>query len=134
MSTASNRKLSAVAPGPKRKEGIDEDMDHELPSIFKAAATNDVQGIDLALAQGIDVNATDEDGLTPLHYASVNLADAAVDRLLKELNARNPLLPTKPDRFGRTASSIALEVRGEAGIEMARKLRPYCYPTGHAPG
>lgn len=104
-------------------------MGRDLPNIFRSAAADDVDGIDTALRGGVDVNSVDADLMTPLHYAAANLAFRAADRLLLELNSKSPLDPTLADRFGRSASSVALEVWGALGVEMSRKLRPFCYPS-----
>lgn len=104
-------------------------MGTDIPNIFAAAASDDVAGIDAALAGGVDVNSVDDELMASLHYASAHLAMRAVDRLLEELSAVRPLDATLVDAYGRTASSIVLEVRGSEGIAMADKLRPYCYPS-----
>lgn len=101
------------------------DLSEGPPDIFKAAHENDLEALEVALAY-YNVNVTDRNGMTPLHYAAGNLSFAAKDRLLQVPG----IDPTIIDLFGRTASYVPLEVYGsyEPAIRMSDSLRALCHP------
>lgn len=102
--------------------------DNDEPTIFDAAAFGSVEQLEEALEHW-DINAQDDDEMTALHHASVNLRFENVDRLLQEIE--NGLDPTITDRFDRDAAWAAVEVHGQSDVEatkMYNKLSPYVYP------
>lgn len=98
-------------------------MSKHLPTIFSMAEQGDIAGLEAALRDA-DVNAKDEFGMTPLHYAAASLNMEAVELLL----AQRDVDATVSDKFGRTAASIAVEGWDELSDEIVNKLNPHCYP------
>lgn len=74
-------------------------------AIGVAVATNNQEMIDLLLSRGADVNATDDQGWTPLHIAASNMALETIKKLLKH-GAR---LDLKDKIAGRTPIWMALD-------------------------
>lgn len=101
------------------------ELSPDIPNIFEAARDNNLNDLNIAL-QHVDVNILNKKGMTPLHYAAGNLSSDAVNRLLAEPG----IDPTIEDIYGRTASSIPLEVWGDnpEAVMFSDSLRPYCYP------
>ena len=97
----------------------------DIPNIFHAAADNNIEALTLAL-QYVDVNIVNEKNMTPLHYAAGNLSYEAMNLLLDVPG----IDPTIEDVYGRTASSIPLDVWGgnQKAVIISDYLRPYCYP------
>lgn len=97
----------------------------DIPDIFEAAASDDVESLEIALAH-LDVNSVDDNDMTALHHAAGNLSENAVNRLLEEPG----IDPTMEDAEGRTASSMPLYVYGDLpeAVQLSDKLRPHCYP------
>ena len=79
-------------------------------TLIPAAVRNDLRGILTALVAGEDVNATDDDGWTALHYAA-SLGLLAVTRLLLERGASQEVR----DHAGLTASQVAAQA-GRADV------------------
>lgn len=73
-------------------------------TLIPAAVRNDLRGILAALSAGEDINATDDDGWTALHYAA-SLGLLAVTRLLLERGASQAVR----DQAGLTASQVAAQ-------------------------
>lgn len=104
----------------------DRGMSSELKDLFVAAMSNDVATLKAGL-EHFDINVTDEEGRTLLHYAAGHLAYNAVDFLLEQ----DGIDPTIQDYNGATAASMPMIVYqgSEHGNEMFRKLKPHCYPV-----
>lgn len=114
---------------PKKLERKGYGMAQDIPDIFRAAAMDDVNALDVAMPH-FGVNARDADLMTPLHHAAANASMRAIDRLLAEPGVDATLV----DRFDRTASLTALEVLGEQGVPVAERLAPHCYPNVYREG
>jgi len=95
----------------------------DVPNIFTAAENDDVAALELAL-EYYDVNESD---MTPLHYAASTLSIRTIDRLL----AHPDIDATLPDKFGRSAATVAFECWGELSDRIVDKLNPHCYPWLH---
>jgi len=104
----------------------DRGMSSELKDLFVAAMRNDVPGLKAGL-EHFDINVTDEEGRTLLHYAAGHLAYEAVDFLLEQ----DGIDPTIADYKGATAASMPMIVYqgAEPGNKMFRKLQHHCYPV-----
>lgn len=62
----------------------DDETDHVLPDIIKAAYARDSAAVSALLAEGVDVNSVDpRDNLTALHIGCMNGDTALVDVLLR---------------------------------------------------
>ena len=94
-----------------------------IVDIFEAAKLNSVRDLEVALRYQ-DVNTVDENGLTPLHYAAGYGSLEVIDRLLVEPG----IDPTIEDAAGRRASLVAIHSLEVGSVEIAEKLRPFCYP------
>jgi hypothetical protein len=107
------------------------EMSSDLKDMFVAAMNNDVPTLKAGL-EHLDVNITDEQGRTLLHYAAGHLADDAVDFLLEQ----DGIDPTIKDYNGATAASMPMVVYqgSEQGNRMFNKLKPYCYPASPEEG
>ncbi|GJM04771.1 MAG: hypothetical protein DHS20C09_07620 [marine bacterium B5-7] len=111
-------------PQPKFKLQKGTVVPPDVPDIFSAAADNNLQALELAL-EHYDVNAQDESGLTPLHYAASTLAYLTLERLLDHPDIDATLC----DNYGRSASTIAFECCGSLADPIIDKfLNPRCYP------
>lgn len=108
---------------PNRTERKGYGVAEDVPNIFRAAAMDDVEALNVAIPH-FGVNAQDENLMAALHHAAVNASMRAIDRLLAEPGIDATLV----DRFDRTASYAAIEVLGEQGVPVAERLQPYCYP------
>lgn len=98
-------------------------MSEGVPNIFEAAENNDVPALERALTF-YDVNARDESGMTPLHYAASTQAYSAIQRLLAHPN----IDATIADQFGRSAATVAYECWAEYANQTIALLKPHCYP------
>lgn len=105
------------------KKGVE--LPPNIPDIFEAAKNNNLADLEIAL-QHYDVNVVNDKRMSALHYAAGNLSVEAVERLLKEKD----IDPTIVDIYGRTASSMPLDVWGDLqdAISLSDFLRSYCYP------
>ena len=68
-------------------------------SIHQAAYEGNIEAVKQHLADGVDVNAKNSDGQTPLHYAAMEGYKEIVELLIAEgadLNAKNGLLGKTP--------------------------------------
>ncbi len=90
-------------------------MPPDVPNIFEAAATDDVDALEIAL-QYYDVNVKDENDMTPLHHAAGKFSFKAAARLLEEPD----IDVTCVDKFGREAAIMAEEVSWIGNSEAAR--------------
>ena len=89
--------------------------DFSVLPLHSAVAGNHDEVVEVLLAAGADVNATQRHGYTPLHGAAQNGSDRSVDRLLAagaDAQARND--------DGRTAADLAEEAGHQ---ELAARLR-----------
>ncbi len=93
--------------------------DEEAPNIFDAAGYGDVDDLEAAM-QHWDINAQDENGMTPLHWAASRLNEKTRDRILQELD--KGLDPFIKDNWGREASWVPIDVHGKGGAEFAIKI------------
>lgn len=109
-----------------RKVSKGSGLSSELKDLFIAAMQNDVPTLKSGL-EHFDVNVTDENGQTLLHYAAGHLAYGAVDFLLEQ----DGIDPTIQDNLGATAAFMPMQVyQGhESGNRMFKKLMPYCHPS-----
>ncbi|GJM05884.1 MAG: hypothetical protein DHS20C09_18800 [marine bacterium B5-7] len=107
----------------KRRERLDSGLNKEVPDIFVAAENNDVSALKIALRHA-NVNAQDEIGMTPLHYAASTMSEEAIDVLLDAQD----IDPTLADKFGRSAASLAFECWNILALDLVNKLKPHCYP------
>jgi hypothetical protein len=92
------------------------DVPPGIPDIFEAAATNNLESLEVALKY-YDPNVQDALGMTALHAAATGLSQEAADRLLAAGTD-----PSIRDNFGRTAGWLAFEVWRAKGLPMADKL------------
>lgn len=83
--------------------------DSSTMALWKAAHQQDTEGVALALRNGADVNAWDENGDTPLHLAAfANNTD-----MISVLTEAPKVNIDKGDEFGRTPLYIAVDVRAK---------------------
>ncbi len=90
--------------------------------IHQAAYDGDIQAVKQHLVDGTDVNATDDDGWTPLHFAAVNGHKEIVELLIAKganVNAKNG--------SGETPLDWAIE---KTHTEIADLLRQHGGKTG----
>jgi len=100
-----------------RKIQKDYEVSHDIPDIFEAAASNDVEALEKSLPH-YGVNAKDSDDMTPLHHASGGLAF----KTAKVLLAQPDVDTTCEDTFGREAAIMAEEILG-MGDPRADEMR-----------
>lgn len=102
---------------PNRKRYIQKDINlpPDVPTIFEAAASNNIDMLEVAL-QYYDVNDIDENGMSGLHYAAASLSFETAKRLLMESNL-NVFLK---DNFGREAAIMGFETNGFTSDEAAK--------------
>jgi ankyrin repeat protein len=84
-----------------------------VPSIHVAARVGDVAGVKAFLGQDTDVNAKDNQGMTPLHLAAQGGQREVVEFLLSkdaDLNAKN--------NDGRTPIEVAMSQRGNDVVKL----------------
>ncbi len=55
--------------------------------LLKAAGSGDIQEVNSLINKGANVNATDQDGKTPLHWAAVKGHEEVVEALLKVMGS-----------------------------------------------
>jgi ankyrin repeat protein len=94
--------------------------------LFCAAGSNDLAGVDRALAQGADVNAHSSVDTTPLIYACGNGDDAMVKALLARgadpnIGAQGLLTPLQSAASSGNASSVRILL--EAGADPNAMIR-----------
>ena len=83
-------------------------------SIFAASGIGNIEAVKQHLTSGVDVNAKDSHGGTPLHYAGDQIT---VAKFLLEKNARvNPV-----DFLGQTPLDRAISARDSETAELLRK-------------
>lgn len=95
----------------------------DIPNIFKAAADDDVEALEIALPH-YGVNAKDENDMTPLHYAAGNLSFNTAERLLEEPDVDRECR----DKFGRDVAMMGYEVAG-FGHKKAREMYELIHPA-----
>src|SRR5579884_4053132 len=102
-------RCSGCAGRSSRDSGSDPSRSSLMTRLHEAVAESDVERVRELLAEGVDVNARDEDGATPLHYAGGE-RDSEIVRLLLEAGADLSLV----DRQGQTAYDWAMSTcRGD---------------------
>ncbi len=90
--------------------------DGENGAIHSAASSDQVDAVSLLLDFGVDINAKDEDGMTPLHRAADgNLRTA---RLLIQRGANLRIR----DKRGYTPAALAIKGQTDEGLEIAHLL------------
>lgn len=94
----------------RRKIRKAKDVPPDIPNIFEAAATNDIEGLKVAL-EYFDIDEPDsETQMTPIHFAVAYGATEAA-KILIERDANLCLL----DKFDRTPLRLMNEVHGYDG-------------------
>ena len=98
-------------------------MAHEL---HYAVGRNEVATVAMLLASGADVNATDEDGGTPLHVAAA-MNNVGLAKFLLDHGARVDTF----DRAGHSPVQVAQQRGNKAVLEVLRQAPGYS-PLGRA--
>ncbi|MDO9435210.1 ankyrin repeat domain-containing protein [Hydrogenophaga sp.] len=96
---------------------INERNDDEKTPLLVAALVNNVAAAKVLLGQGqIDPNAGDADGLTALHWASLEGNAELIDALLAHTRGNHPIDPNARDNDGLTPLDRAMEEQSVKGI------------------
>ena len=115
---------SAPAPETKPVEPVAEAAKPEPPTaktpLWKAAMFGEIEPAKQAIADGADVNAKGERGLTPLHFAVVAALDSGDNKVIELLIANGADVNAKDDRGLTPLDSVK---RLSEAAAITKKLR-----------
>ncbi|PBD16151.1 ankyrin repeat domain-containing protein [Wolbachia endosymbiont of Drosophila subpulchrella] len=86
--------------------------------LLKAAGSGDIQEVNSLINKGANVNATDQDGKTPLHWAAVKGHEEVVEALLKV----NGINVNATDQGGKTPLHLAARDNNKEIVEALLKV------------
>lgn len=115
MGLPNNKARQNKNPKARKREGVSS----KVPDIFASAALNDVPALSVAVEHQ-SINSQDDLDMSALHHAAGELAGDAIDFLLSK-----GIDTTLTDKFGRKASRVAVEVWGDAGMDISERIRFY---------
>ena len=104
-------------------------------SIQKAAEEENIETVKQHLADGVDVNARDDFGLTPLHEAAGRGHKEIVKLLIQEqadVHAKNNIVACRPI-LGRQPLCGALRPPQAPAVSLSQRLCPHRLPAHFVP-